>query len=784
MPWFPLRHSYALRARTGVALLLLAVAAPAGALTYSVGPGATCTHATLQAAVDAAAANPGPDTVRIVRNATWTAQQISTDTDQDLEIVGGVVACTIVEPDGKTTLSGAGGEARSVIALRGNGVFRLRNLVIRDGDQAGDDDGGGIHFQGGGVVEISDSEIVENSADAGGGIYAHGTSAAAKLVIGANVTVASNTARSDGGGINTLDIETTMVAPGSILLANTAGGSGGGLYFATLERRTTAYIGSTGFADLGAVYGNTAAIGGGIAVSMDPDEYQSATVQIFSTTPDTPVRIAGNHATQRGGAIDLQPRYDPGLTGFPGFPFGTIAILRNADIINNTSPVAAAINLAHDNWGPLGASAIGGLVYFNEDAPGITLHPSAAPCPVGAPCGYIRFNDTVNATGAVVHFSEDANFFGSRIVFEGNRGGWLMYLSGEEATRLNLDNSLITRNTVAHALIRDDQNQDDVNALVNLHHLTIADNIIGANGVLSINEDMVLTRSTIDQPGKALFATDVGSSGGNREIQFSLATTTPTVAGAPYQPPRFVDAANGDYMPRAGAAAVDWAPALEGFEFDLHSRPRPVDLDPNLNAYGPSDIGALERPSLQPLVLNSDFDDDTHLWTAIGEFDWDGTQDALGAPDSGSVRVPMPTEVEGKRAKRVGGLSQCIHVPGPGSYLLNGFGRVLPSSNPPLAANRVSLVWELRSDGGTDGCEDGIPTVGGTHLLADTGAWTRPATPAVIEVPSALWTPNTSITLRFDVAGSSINPPTGWFDAITLEVGGVTSFDGFADGFE
>src|SRR5690606_37711575 len=153
-----------------VALALSTVAPTLPAATFSVGPGATCTHNTLQAALDSAASNSGADVVRVVRTATWTGIQVSTDTGQDVEIVGGWEACTSAAPSGMTTLDGTGGQARSVIALRGNGNFTLRNLEITGGDQAGDDDGGGIHFQGGGILRIVESSITGNSADEGGGL--------------------------------------------------------------------------------------------------------------------------------------------------------------------------------------------------------------------------------------------------------------------------------------------------------------------------------------------------------------------------------------------------------------------------------------------------------------------------------------------------------------------------------------------------------------------------------------------------------------------------------------
>jgi hypothetical protein len=65
-------------------LALSAFAPTLPAATFSVGPGATCTHNSLQAALDSAANNSGADVVRVVRTATWTGIQVSTDTGQDV----------------------------------------------------------------------------------------------------------------------------------------------------------------------------------------------------------------------------------------------------------------------------------------------------------------------------------------------------------------------------------------------------------------------------------------------------------------------------------------------------------------------------------------------------------------------------------------------------------------------------------------------------------------------------------------------------------------------------
>ncbi len=767
-------------------LVALFAATPGAAAVFSVGPGGNCTHTNLQAALDTAANSPGADTVRIVRTATWNAIQVSTQTDQDVEIVGGWQACDSPAPSGKTILSGAGGQARSVIALRGNGVFRLRHLVIRDGDQAGDDDGGGIHFQGGGIVEISDSEIVENSAEDGGGIYAQGTTTLAELIIGANVIVANNTARRNGGGVVAQNIEMSMTAPGSVLMMNTAAQRGGGLLVASGSFTSHAYIGSSGLGDTGPVYSNQAAIGGGIAVVGGSNSARIAQVQVFGTAAGTPTRIRGNVASQRGGGIDLQPDGDAGDGNARA-----IAQLRHVVIEENSAPVGPAINLSYDSYGIGGNQAIGGEVFFNMTIPdyippAIPLHPAALPCPIGAPCGYIRNNSTGNITGAVVQLSENARLFGSRIAIENNEGGWLMYLSGEEETQLQLDNSLIAGNVVQNALIRDDQNQDSTSSLLRLHYLTIAGNTIGANGVLSVNEDMTFQRSLVDQPGKRMFATDVGVTGGVRNIVYVVDNTTAYENGLIYGAPRFVDADNGDYLPRAGARAVDLAPPISVFNLDLHSHQRPIDLPFNPNEGGTVDAGALERQSLLPMVLNSSFDADLNHWTGLGpESSWDGSQNATGPAGSGSVRVVYNTDPKpGITAARLAGRAQCIHLPGPGSYQLNGWGRVVPSSNPPLTSNRARLTWELRYNGSMFGCEDGAPDLAGTHVLASTATWARPAAGAVIQVPAAVWTHNTSLTVKLDVIGGPLNPPTAWFDGITLDPGTPDTDRIFANGFE
>jgi hypothetical protein len=541
-------------------------------------------------------------------------------------------------------------------------------------------------------------------------------------------------------------------------MSNTAGGSGGGLLVRSGIRKSYAYVGGGLFG----IQNNRAARGGGIAVQTGPEELD-AELQVFSVDSAVPMVIANNVATERGGGIDVQPDYSTGLNGFPGSETTARALLRNVDLRGNVAPVGAAFNLAHVNHGAFFAFAMGGQLAFNVDVVQ-DLHPAAAPCPVGRPCGYIRDNTTGNTTGAVMHLSNDARFYGSRLVLQDNDGGWLAYLAGEDVVQFGLHTSVLADNVTQNALIRKDQNADSAYTRIGLSHLTITGNTIGANGVLSMNDEMEFTRNIVDQPGKRLIATDVGTTGGTYTMSQNVVTVAPLPPGAVFDPPRLVDPERGDFTPQAGSRAVDFAAPLEQFTEDLHGRSRNVDLVGNPDEFGVTDAGAIERDELRPMVLNAEFDTDVRLWN-IAPGNWDAMQDRDGDVDSGAAKVVYePTIGGGKGAVPVAVNSQCIHLPGPGVYELNGHGR-LSSGAPGL---RARLRWELRLFGGLFGCEDGAPDLTGVHLLATGTAWTRPSISSQIVVPEAAWSVNSSLTIQLDVLGAPIGTTSGWFDGIEL----------------
>ena len=127
-------------------------------------------------------------------------------------------------------------------------------------------------------------------------------------------------------------------------------------------------------------------------------------------------------------------------------------------------------------------------------------------------------------------------------------------------------------------------------------------------------------------------------------------------------------------------------------------------------------------------------------------------------------------------------MSQCIHLPGPGVYALNGWGRAGAGGT----GNRdyVYLHWELRRFGG-EACNQGLADAAGDHFLSNSSNWQHPAHPSLIVVPAVDWTYTSSILVTHVVNefGTTSPPNTiGWADGVTLTVFGDDTL--FRTGFD
>jgi predicted outer membrane repeat protein len=764
----------------------LGVAQPVGAAVFTVGTGPGCTHSSLQAALTASVAAAGADTIRLTRSIAYTQQNAQLNSTESVDVTGGYATCAQVDNDGTaTTIDGSGGATEPVLRITAStgAVVKLERLTIRGGDEDGAGYGGGIYFRGNGTLAISRGAVTANTAGYGGGIYAEGTGTAALLVIGADVIVSANTARYSGGGIYVEGMQMEMREPGSTLAFNEAlglngsGGYGGGLMLLSGAGYTEADIGSNGPGGLGAVYSNEARYGGGIAL-VAADDVDSYVQLILAGTAQSRAAIRGNFASVAGGAIYARPDIEVGSILVT--THDTRIALESFELSDNSAPDGAAVYLDSDS-----SLGYAGGALMNAHTVGIGVA-----CAAGTMCGEISRNSAFDGAqltnGAIIRLRDEAklrlnadsdfnNYGRAGITMRGNRGGRLVYAS--EDSLIDLVNVVATGNQMSQELLRF-AGEDDSHTLI--RGMTIAGNEIGSANVITKFADTTIDSAIIWQPGK----TTLQSNGGPLTVQTVIASEVGSLNAGPeaiVRDPRFVDPARGDYGLRAASPAVDAAIAMVN-EKDALGNARNVDVPGVANSRGPRDIGAFERPQLQPLVLNADFDADMNLWNEIfaGVSSWTNEQNASGASGSGSIKVSQVNVAYGQAIR---GRSQCIHLPGPGIYALNGRGR--GTGNFTVPGDMAMLHWEYRRNGG-EACTQGAANTTGDLLLASQASWSRPANPARIAVTPAEWMFTSSITISLvgvesGVSGSPRTTST-WFDGITLELEGSDTL--FKQGFD
>jgi len=751
----------------------------ASAITYRVGVGSGCTHSNVQAAVTAAENSPGADEIQIARNQAYNAQQIDINTQQDLLITGGFATCQANADGSPTTLDGSGGLPAPVLTIRtSSAIIRLRKLSVVDGDTGGSARGGGIYFVGNGILDIADMSISNNSAGFGGGIAVVGTGEQTELVVGDNVTISSNTARFNGGGLHLQDVEASIYGLNTTILLNRAtgtgspisGGFGGGVVVRACALDSIAYVGSPGVGNLGVIHGNTARYGGGVTIDGARDCNRSspaiAKLELFSTNAANLTKISDNAASIGGGAIYAIPDEDNGQFA------DAVAAIYNAAIENNEAPQGSAIFLETDGDRQAGAD-------FN-----IFSGPfAAAVCARGMACGRIRGNVGI---GSVVYGRVGNNLRLNKVAVSGNSGSELFNLSDQY-----IINSLITQNTTTARLVQ--------SARIELVGTTIAGNTIGAAAVLGINGLSEIKDSIIWQPGKQM----INNAGSGQVIflngiineSLSFSGIADSLLTALFFDPRFVDPANGDFSLTAASPGVDSAGGPETQPRDLFTNSRSIQLSTVPDRGGASDRGALERQFLDPLVLNSDFDVDLRLWPAnnnLSQATWDGTQNGSGPAGSGSMRfnsnsdpVRIEDDVDGGVVRP---RSQCVRVPGPGIYRISAWGRSLGVNA--STRDKVKLNWALRRANAItipETCPTATPAdASGQIFVTSSATWTQSPTPAVVQISAAEWTRSSTIVLTPEAEegdnGPSLSSINAWIDGIKIQL--IDSDILFKDGFE
>jgi predicted outer membrane repeat protein len=780
--------------RLSSCLVLLLLAAPAPALTYLVGGGAVpsqCDFNSLQAAIDAAAANPGEDFIRVASDQTYTQQALSIG-QQDLTITGGYASCAAALPanalpTGSTVIDGAGGAAAPVFSITGSGVRVLANLQIRNGDHLPANNtgcGGGIRFVGRGELRLSRIGLAQNRANFGGGICFTGTDSPAHLSVLAGSAINNNTATTgDGGGILINGRARLFVLQDDTLIAFNAApnGDGGGVHVVSPARVD---IGSPGLGNLGVLYANSARRGGGLAAVAPEGSDIDVCTRLFTTDASRPVRVHQNQATVAGGAFYARTNADflPTRLAF--------AYIRAYDFRfdGNTAPNGALAFMDGDfavdgRWGSklvLNQEAIN----IECDEPLFQL--GRVPCVNAQACNLIENNRAEDAggqpsNGNVLEMRYGSDLRASRLRMSANTGTRLLSWSNGGYSTVWLDNCALVGNTLTQELLRAFHEID-----LRLERCTIGGNAIGAGSVLRHEEDdaIRLREGLIDQPGKISLVHPNPTSAGII-ARWMVATET---ASLPAHPSlvrgraRFIDPARGDYRLRVGSQAVDFAPAPSPVDTDLDGRPRDISLGSDHANAEIRDLGGWERQRNDPWLLNGDFVDDLRLWNILApaHVSWNGS---FNAPDSvgGSLQFNVPVDQIGPTERRAAA-SQCFNLPAPGGYRV--FGRALVAGSIQTSDYPV-LVWRLRFN--SEDCSGPVDASGERFFGRSSSSWQGLASPLEVPVSSGQWTWNSTLEIVLEAAQNSAAPTAtalfARFDAI--EVLRVPTGPGlFSDGFE
>ena len=573
------------------------LAVPAQASVYRVGnllePG--CTHATLPAAILAAAGHAGPDDILLAESANYSNLAVVIQDPDALRIQGGFDLCDDNLPSGNTVLNGRSGD--SLMTVLGTGTLTLENLTLQNGREASSSFGGGLDIGYAGaidrelVVTLKKVTVTNNSAGFGGGI--HVTGARARLRLLDAVRVSGNTASLNGGGVLCRNgAGMFMRGVNSSVVSNNALNGGGIRGENCILELANAGTG------IPLVWANGARDGGGISLTG-----QNSVLTMYTTHSGYPASILGNFAEGDGGGLALLS--------------SARAALFDTSIEHNTARGSGAAVYQFDN------DDAPRSYLTMESARDATLWPRPATAVACAPlrCNRVvgniaRAEDGSWRDGALVYaFGGGRRGYTSTVlhgtaVFE-NQGRTLIRGADERSfndplligTTFQLRNAVVVRNASTASLF-DIVDQGNLALLES----TLAANTIGAASVIyqegHEHSEVIVERSLIEQAGKSTVTrggsdgtTRIGSSMTRDVIPAGL-TSAPNLVGSP----NFVNAPLDDYTPQYQQAIVDYAMVAADHTqgmLDFAGNARAKDLAAKQNAGGDpariQDIGALER---------------------------------------------------------------------------------------------------------------------------------------------------------------------------------------------
>ena len=598
-----------LPARFLVAVAVLA-ATPSYAAIYTVGSGAGCTHATIQAAIDAAdaATSTGADEIRL-SGAPFTGQALTMHiaaAHGAVSLIGGFATCASATPaaGARTVIGGRSSGTDPVLRIADTADATLRNLEIRDANG-----GGGLVVEtnaagsAASMVDVVDTLVVHNNSVTGGGILLANYNPSSppsrlRLRVQGNSEIAYNVGRARGGGL--------YCDNASVELQDAAGVHENG-------------AGDTGFAgnhDGGGIYADDCRL----------DVTSTSMLALYRNSTVPPGRGGGLYLTGTQGTAD-----------FYAVEFGMVVF-----VAENRSQNGGGI--AVDGGARVRMFGGGGLLANTADQSGggVWLAPGGAAgadtrfelqsaldgapegmvaCPNPELCAMVRGNrvgDTSGniGTGAALAIATGsagtahATLRGARI---DQNAGYSLLQQESGRSRVTLDGALVVENRIDSGFAAIAALSPD-NAIV-VQASTIANNVMGAGSLVfgtpitcDPNDDEVgihLRRSIVWQPGHGLLFSLFGQPqadcfGDLIAADFGALGTAPDRVVAD---PSFESIAGGNYRPSAASPALDFA-AAHPADATLDSGARVIDLPTITNLFGAQDLGALER-TYSPTVTAS-----------------------------------------------------------------------------------------------------------------------------------------------------------------------------------
>lgn len=566
------------RTRIHCAFLVIALCLPGvhvEAAVFRVGSDAACTHADIQSAIDAAAANGADtlDSIRIARNDSYLSQALVIDS-QRVILVGGYADCSAnTRGLPLTVVDGDGNGGHPILTIRSPGSIRqlvqIAGLELRGGNaQTGD--GGALLVTGNAQVDLSGISLHDNKAGRGGAIYARGNSSTEKLdlslgrdsITGEPFRAEDNLA--DLGGAVFVDANAKLTA-GDARIAQNHAMSGGGIYLGSGGEGFFAFNSGAAVPLDRGVQSNTAELdGGGIYIASGLLHY----VERYS--PMSSYRISGNEAGRDGGGVFV--------TGAGSFLF------------------AVGLRLDDNRAGALQAGRGGGGYADNGGGilvRGDSIGGSVNYCPAGAPCASVSGNQAgINGHagqggGLYAGPNGHATFFVGELRGNQSGQGSAGMAAGTNAT-LKVWSALVVGNVGNAGTI-----QASSAASLDLQGITLT-NVLGSGPLLGIADaQMLLTDSIVHQPGR-MAASVTGTSTVSTDCVISHENFDAS-GDVRVIDPGFMDAGNGDYRLRIDSGAIDACSQSNYLNRDVRDEPRGVDLPEIPNIGGAYDAGAFER---------------------------------------------------------------------------------------------------------------------------------------------------------------------------------------------